>query len=312
MSSPTMAMDFANGRQEVAVDQEGNHLDEHGFPDIPSATDAESNPDQFNAISRAALTPDAPEDFTITGPPDGRVQLVAGFIADGLRFTDGEVRELRGRDEELLARALATGDMTRYLDAIVRAGTSRLGEVEDAKELGKALDSLLIGDRDLIIMQVRRSTYGDVVKLDVVCPLCDAEFKIDYSLANDVPIRGFAAGDDPAQRVFDLELPKGGACTLRLVDGAAQKKVYSPENLARTSAELNTYLLTEVIETLNGRPVKGVGPVLDMHAADRRAVLDWLIDNAPGPRYQDVKQECPECVREFPLVVSVREMFRGD
>ncbi len=306
-----MALDFANQGEEVLLGEEGlPTVDEQGRPPLP---DTETAPDQVNAITARALAPD--EDVVITGPPDGSVQLLAGFIdPDGTRWTQAEVRELRGRDEEAMARAFATGDMTRYIDAIVKAGTVSIGPVSEGKELDQALDKLLVGDRDLLVLQIRRLAYGDTLMLTVKCPFCTVEFDVSYSFADDVPLKqfGIEGVGDPTQRLFDIELPSGGVSEIRLTDGRAQKVVFTPEHMKKTDAEINTLLLAELLTSLNGKPVRGPGPVLDLSAKDRQHLLKWLSDSQPGPQYNEVKQECPDCVREFPLVVSLRDMFRGE
>lgn len=304
-----MVMDFANGGVEATLDDDGlPQTDGEGRPPLP---DADTQPEQLNAITARVLAPD--DDVTISGPPDGSVQLFAGYVdQDGNRWVDAEVRELRGRDEEAMARALATGDLTRYIDAIVRAGTVRVGEIEDPKELQKALDSLLVGDRDMLVLQTRRLAYGDELRLDVKCPFCEATFEVNYLFGSDIPLKQFTATEDRSQRLFDIELPSGGAAEIRLTDGKAQKLIFTTENSKKTDAEINTLLLTELLLSYNGKPVRGVGPVLDMAVKDRAHLLEWLMDNQPGPQYQDVKQECPDCLREFPLVVSLRDMFRPE
>lgn len=303
-----MALDFENGGAEVSVDPALDALPNPAKGELP---DPELNPEQFNAISAAALS-DEPENITIEGPPDGSARLLAGYIdQDGNRWTDVTIRELRGRDEEQLERAYSTNDMTRYIDAIVKAGVVQIGPVEDAKELGKVLDDLLIGDRDMLVLEVRRMAYGDTQRLDVRCPYCDERFEVDYSYGSDVPLRQFNV-DDRSQRLFDVELPSGSVAECRLVDGKAQKLVYTPENMKKTEAELNTLLLTELLVSLDGKAVRGPGPVLDLPIKDRQHLLKWLIERQPGPQYGDVKQECVSCAREFPLVMTLRDMFRGD
>lgn len=303
-----MTLDFDNGGLEVPLDPALDALPVPGRGPMQVTAD---DPDRLNAVSAAVLA-EPEEDILIEGPPDGSARLLAGFVdEEGSRWTEVTIRELRGRDEEHLERAYATNDMGRYIDAIVKAGVVQLGPLEESKELHKALDTLLIGDRDLLVMQVRRLAYGDTQRLTVRCPFCESQFKVDYSYSKDVPLKQFEV-DDKSQRLYDVQLPSGAVCEARLVDGKAQKLVYTPENMKRTEAELNTLLLTELLVSLDGRPVKGVGPVLDMRSKDRLHLLRWLVDNQPGPQYGDVKQECDNCTREFPLVMTLREMFRGD
>lgn len=306
-----MVMDFANGGQEA-------QLDADGFPAPPPGMqlpDAETQPEALNALTARALGESAPEPVVISGPPDGSAQLLAGYVdPSGNRWRDVELRELRGRDEEALAKASATGDMTRYIDAILRAGVVRVGEVDDEAKLKDVLDGLLVGDRELLVMQVRRLAFGDTIRLGVKCPFCEHAFEVDYSFGNDVPLKQFEIDGvgDPTQRLFNVELPSGALAEVRMVDGKAQKIVYSPENVKKTDPELNTLLLTELLVSISGKPVRGPGPVLDMPVKDRAFLLRWLTDNQPGPQYGDVKQECPECIRSFPLVMTLSSMFRGD
>lgn len=311
MTESVMALDFDNGGQEVEADPFAG-LPVPKVPGDGDLPDPEMDPEKFNAITAAALGQDDEEDFAIQGPPDGTAKLIAGYVnAEGYRFTTGEVRELRGRDEEAMERAFATGDLVRYMDTILRAAVVRVGDVQDRAELAKILDTLLIGDRDILLMQIRRSTYGDVMRLNLKCPHCDEEFQVDFSFADDVPIKGFTASNDLSQRLFDVQLPSGADAEIRLTDGRAQKLVYSAENLKKNDAEFNTLMLREVLSRYDGKEVKGVGPVQDMPSKDRRFLLEWLMEEQPGPQYGDVKQECPECTREFPLVVTPRTMFRG-
>lgn len=307
-----LALDFDNGGAEVGLDDSGlPAVDDAGRPPLP---DAETAPEAVNAITARVLASDE-EEVAISGPPDGSVTLFAGYIdPDGNRWQQAEVRELRGRDEESMARAFATGDMTRYIDAIVRAGTVRIGEVEDSKELTKVLDTLLVGDRDMLVLQIRRLAYGDTIHLNVKCPFCEEKFEVNYSFSEDVPLKQFQIEGvgDYTQRQFDIDLPGGSVCEIRLTDGRAQKAVFTPENSKRTDAEINTLLLAELVTSIDGKTVRGVGPILDMAAKDRAHLLRWLTDNQPGPQYGDVKQECPDCMREFPLVMSLRDMFRAE
>lgn len=306
-----MALDFDNGGAEVELDPELAKVPVPGRDDLP---DPEVDPDRFNAVTAAVLGEEQ-EDFAIKGPPDGSVTLIAGHVTDdGQRYTSAEVRELRGRDEEAIERALATGDIARYIDAIVRAGTVRVGEVTDERELAKALDKLWIGDRDLLVLQIRRATYGDTQQLHVKCPYCNDQFDVIYSYSDDVPLKGVEIDglSDRSQRLFDVECPSQSVVEIRAVDGAAQKKVYTGENLKKTDAELNSLLLRELVVSIDNNPVRGMGPILDLSSRDRQHLLKWLQKAQPGPQYEDVTQECPECLKSFPLVMTIREMFRGD
>lgn len=304
-----LVVDFENGGREVMVDTALSALP------VPAETPngpVEHDPQAFNAAMTQAMTSE-PEEVYIDGPPDGSVQLLAGYVDEqGTRWPTAEVRELRGRDEEDIERVRVGGDMSRYLDTILRCGVVRIGNVQDTddKAMLVARDSLLLGDRDLLIMQIRRTTFGDTQTLKVKCPHCEHDFEVEYSYADDVPLRPYGK-EDKGQRVFQLDLPSGATATVRLVDGKAQKVVYGADAAKKLPSELNTLLLREVVSHVNGQLVKNVGPIRDMTARDRAFLLKWMTDEQPGPAYEDVKQECPECTREFPLVMEPMLMFRG-
>ena len=282
------------------------------------ATDANdhviTDPVAINKVAAALATSEPENDPMMEAPPDTSVRLLAGYVAaDGARSTDVEIRDLRGRDEEVIAKAVATGDTGRFIDAVVRCGVVRIGTVEDEKGLRAALDSLLIGDRNLLCMEIRRLAYGDTMELSVVCPLCSHQFGIIYSFRNDVPIKPWAPEGDPETRLFSVTAPSGAVVTIRSIDGTAQKKVFTPDNIRdRSDEERNTLLLAELIRDIDGRAVLGTAQILDQTSRDRRFLLKWIAENQPGPNYAGVMQECPDCQREFALgAVDMYQMFRG-
>ena len=315
----TFALDMSaeGGGREVTVDDEGTPVDDIVATEKAAAdeagvdfVDGATNPDAFNSITQSILR-DEEEDFSIDGPPDGSARLLAGFVdPSGNRFLTCTLRELRGRDEEAMARAMANSDLTRYVDTILRAGVVTVGDVEKASDVEVALDSLCLGDRDALLLQIRRLSFGDTQRLSTACPYCEHKFDVDYSYSTDVPMKQYEL-EPKDQRTHQIDLPSGAVCEVRLIDGKAQKSVYTTENLKKVGEELNTMLLKACLRSIDGQQPT-TARVLDMTSRDRKHLLNWLVENQPGPQYQDVKQECPECAREFPLVVDVRTMFRGE
>lgn len=308
----------------MALDLSANGGGEEIITGLPSPTDMGISTDADNhiitdpeAINRLAKTLDVeqPEDDPVIGPvPDGTVTLLAGYVdAEGTRHTDVEIRELRGRDEETMAKAIATGDTGRFIDSVVRAGVTRIGTVEDPKAIVTALDSLLVGDRALLVMEIRRMAYGDTMELSVTCPMCTHQFDIMYSFRNDVPIKPYEPeGGDLSSRMHTVTMPSGAMVRIRALDGAGQKKVFTPGNLRDLNDEQrNTLVLAELVDSINGKSVLGTAQILDQTSRDRRALLKWVVDQ-PGPDYAGVMQDCPNCDREFVLgEVDMYQMFRG-
>ena len=92
-------------------------------------------------------------------PPNDLVDLPGGIIrADVIRTA--VVRELTGKDEEALARASQSLNPFHFVNTLLECGVVRFGQ-EDESETRQLLKEALIGDRDALILGIRRATYGD-------------------------------------------------------------------------------------------------------------------------------------------------------
>ena len=279
--------------------------------------DAATNPAMANMLGQLAMSGDMPPDPDdepkyMPDIPDGSVTLAAGYVdADGECTRDAEVRELTGVDEEAMGKKDATGNLARFIDVIVRRGTVSIGGRDATKEM---LDSLLIGDRDVLALAIRRATYGDTLRLPLVCPSCEHEFEVDYDLTDggDIPSKPYTHG---AERSVTVELTRGRSATVGLVDGAIQKIVFTNDRKNLSNAETNTLILSRTLLAYHD----GRGPVSmvdrpriarNMGMRDRAALVKAMIEAQPGPQYDDLKQECPNCAETLPLAVDYGMLFR--
>lgn len=269
-----------------------------------TVVDAGTSPDKANALVGAVLADATQVEVPdIEEAPDTVVNLPAGYLTpDGELLTVAEVRELTGEDEEALAKAASSRNLLKVTNVILQRGVVNIGGVPaDAK----LLNNLLVGDREALVAGVRKATYGKVVDLDVVCPACQNKMSVGVDLDADVPIKKL---DDANQRTFRLDL-RNGYCEVSLPTGNTQD--YVSNSQAKTPAEINTVLLGQVVESINGEPVVGLGPVRRLGMKDRKTILDFITEKQPGPQYEDVKQECDACSREIPLPLDLGDLFRG-
>lgn len=259
------------------------------------------DPEEASAIVNEALTAasDPKTEFpTIEDPPETVVELPGGAMTLHGIVKTAEVRELNGEDEEALAR---TNKVYEYKRVLLERGVVRIGNEEVTPTL---LDSLCVGDRDFLIMHIRRATYGDGIDLNVTCPSCGQLHEVEYSLTEDVPVREVSMGP------IAVQTSKGEA-VLRRTTGEDEEAIAKAMTKGSTDAEVNTLVLAQCVESIGGAPFGGVTAARTLGLRDRRELLTAIGESQPGPRYEEVTVDCPNCQHEIPVVLGVMDLFRG-
>jgi len=257
-------------------------------------TDAEL----VNQYAQKAM--EEPEVEIKTKAPSGpEVTLPGGFIDGGEVVKTVEVRELNGVDEEAIAKASTTG---KALNVLLQRGLVKIGSREVKRD---DFDNLLSGDRDAILIGIRRITFGETLDFSINCLSCNETQPVSIDLGEDIPMKTL---DDPiADRTWSVET-KQGYVTVSLPTGITQKKLL--ENSDKTSAEINTLLLAGCVMSVNGQPSMGVSTVLNLGMADRSKIIEQILDKNPGPRLSEVSKVCKACGETIPLPLSLVDLFR--
>lgn len=243
-------------------------------------------------------------------PPDDLVLLPAGLLTGQDLTKSVIVRELTGEDEEALARAVQNNNVFHYVDTILEHGTVKIGDT-DPEDIRKNLRNLLIGDRDAVLLGIRRATYGDEISIpEWVCPACGELADISMTL-EDIPAREM---DDPAESsVFTVKLRRGRSARVRLANGHDQAAVF--ENPKLSQAERDTVLLSRCVLTLtyedgSERNLAGFPSLArGMSMADRKTILRELAERQPGPRFTDIKHTHGACGKEVSIAVDIGTLF---
>lgn len=264
------------------------------------------DPDALNAAASAALAvaeaePEPEVDTSGETLPETSVHLAGGYL-DPNTFNieyDVEVRELNGADEEAISRSK---DIGRALQTILERGTVTVGGEKSTRTV---LDMMLMGDRDQVLLSIRRATYGDGQDLHVTCNACDAEQKIEISLSTDVEIRAL---DAPEDRNFTVT-GRVGEIEVSLPDGKTQRELLNAM-LEKSASEMNSILLGGCIQAINGTPSAGVKTALSLGIRDRELLSEEIAKRNPGPRLSEVKKNCPNCGEEMTLALSMAALFR--
>lgn len=272
-----------------------------------STISAAAQPDLANEVLSRAIAGQPQQDADALPPaapalPNTTVALPAGLLhLDGSIDTVGEVRELDGNDEEALARA--AGSIPKTLEVILTRGVVSLGG--NPVEKGD-LDRLLAGDREALILGVRRVTFGnDLDPVRVKCPHCADEHDVTLTL-DDIPVRELE--DRVGDRQFFLTLPSGKRARVKLPDGEAAKAVAN--SVDTNYGVLNSLLLSKTVQEINDMPIFSAEQVKSLGMRDRDAIITALAERNPGPRLGEVSRSCTACSQDIPLPLSLTDLFR--
>ena len=238
---------------------------------------------------------------TTIAPFNNEVALPGGFITrDGSLVKYAEVRELNGLDEEAIAKS---GSIGRALNVMLQRGLVSIGSEPVSKD---DIEKLLSGDRDAILLGIRRATFGDTVEFTVRCPNCEEILDVTVDVSKDIPMRDL---EDPINgRRFTYESAKAGNIEVSLPMGATQRKLM--ENTDKTTAELNTILLAGCVASIGGVPSSGASSVLKLNMADRERIIQEIVKRTPGPRLGEVSTTCEACGEDIPMPLSLADLFR--
>ena len=138
-------------------------------------------------------------------------ELPGGLIeANGRRLAQAMLRSLTGAEEDWLAANPGVPSATA-VTSLLSASLVRLDDVSVDIDLVR---HLLIGDRDYLMLQLRRITLGDQVRAVVHCPACSEKMDIDFAV-QDVPVERRPQSSatyalDHGGRTLRFRLPVGG------------------------------------------------------------------------------------------------------
>ncbi len=203
------------------------------------------------------------------------VDLPGGLIDEaGRRLATAELRPLTGNEEDWLA-ANAQVPCARAVTKLLGVCLVRLDDAAVGVDLVRRL---LVGDRDYLMLQLRRITLGDKISAVLPCPACSAKMDVDFAV-QDVPVEP----RPQTAATYTLELA-GRTIRFRLPTGADQEAVLHQEPDLAAAA-----LLARCV-------VNDGGAVLT--AADRSAVVEAMDRLAPQIDLE-LDLTCPECGHTF-------------
>jgi hypothetical protein len=264
-----------------------------------TASGANLNNDLINQVLTATEQVEE-QPVTITAPSDNLVDLPAGYITpDGEVARTAEVRELNGLDEELINKA---GSGVKAFNAILSRATVSIGG-NPVNE--KVLNSLLVGDREAILLGIWKATFGNEVELSGYCGGCGEIKTASIDVSRDLEVKVLV---DPIEdRTFKVQ-GRNKEFLVTLPNGLAQKEISEASD--KTVAEQNTLLLKNTILEIDGQPVITKTQIQELGIADRNTITEEISKRIPGPQFQDIVLDCPDCEGKVVVPFSLGALFR--
>jgi hypothetical protein len=238
------------------------------------------------------------------------VELEVGYKDnDGTTHKEVEIREITGYDEEMISKAEVRGNIGKLITTLLSSVAVRIGDLT-AKDLGKTkwekiFRELPMGDRDKLMLELRKFTNGDEIELDIKCPHCKNKLQHIVEIDSDIEYKNLQ-GD--ARRI-PFELPKGvknkdgQLCKtgfIRLPDGEDQEQL---DAIARKNpGQANTTLLARVVTELDGFGKLALSDLRKMSVRDRDYLIKLVGDNTYGPKFE-ISFPCPSCGEDVEIGV---------
>ncbi len=213
-------------------------------------------------------------------------ELPGGLLdADGARETHAELRPLTGAEEDWLAANPEISNASAVTH-LLSTCLVRLGKCIVDSDL---VQRLLVGDRDFLMLRLRRLTLGDQFRAVLHCPACSAKMDVDFD-ANDVPVE--RRPQTSATYVIER---RGRPIRFRLpVGGDQEAATKGLESIEATETLFKRCLLDEGGAALSKE--------------DRAAVIEEMDRVAPQVELE-LSATCPECSHGFVVPFDTTAFF---
>lgn len=209
-----------------------------------------------------------------------RVTLPGGLtLDDGRCLSEAELRPLRGYEEDWLASHPGVPSVLATTQLLGSCLVS-LGGVPGDCDLARRL---LVGDRDFLMLQLRRITLGDQIGAVFVCPSCRAKMDVDLTIA-DVPVECRPGTASTHQIELASADGRPRSVRFRLPTGADQEAILGLDSEAAVEELLRRCLLDDA--------------GADLSEEEHASIANAMGERAPGLNLE-LDLTCPECGEAF-------------
>ena len=184
----------------------------------------------------------------------------------------------------------------------------------------KAADpaSLLVGDRNALMVAIRITGYGEIYPAEVKCgsDSCEHEWKHEFNLLH-LPIKRLELSPvEVGRNLFEFKLPRSNALVrFRFLTGRDEEEISATSEkqkklgLAAGASNVSTSLMYSIV-SVNGIEDRSKLSLFIKHmsAGDSLALRDYIKSNEPGITMKQ-QVRCPDCNLEQEMVVPLGVTF---
>lgn len=235
-------------------------------------------------------------------PPDTTVELLLGLNGERTAI----VREMTGADEEFLAalEIKTSFSYAEYISALLKRTVLSIGDF-DVKKFPDSIDSLIVGDRDLLFIAVIKATYGTVRTFNTRCGSCGEVSEVIINLDEEFEVQGTS---EDAEKKITVTLRDGSVIQLNLPTGGDSKYVTKK---GKTTAEQNTLMIARcaALPTMNLDQKEHWARNLNL--SDRNKLVAALLEVKLGPKVGEVNDPCPHCGEQITITLDWVSLLFG-
>lgn len=251
-----------------------------------------------------------------TIPWQTTVTLPIGYLdeADGQIWRQATLRKMTGKEEALLAEPKLRGNGGKLITALL---TNCVTAIDGVGQISpEIISSLFSADRNFLLLELRRLTFGDEMEAHYRCPKCQGVTtvwedlslldirRVEESTVPEVRVMlqdGYQDPDGNWQYEFIFGLPTGED-----EEVAASRRDNNP---TRQRDALLARCLSGVGD-LEPRRIRAIGIRIleDLSMADRRLIQKSLDRNAPGPNL--IREAiCDRCGQNYQAMLDMSHFF---
>lgn len=209
------------------------------------------------------------------------------------------LRPITGYEEELLEDASRLANTAALCNEILARCLVPLGE--PSERAASRVAQLLVAERDVALVDLRRLTFGERVETDVDCPSCGATSRVSFDLT-----RVSLEVADVAE-ALEVTLSDGKVAHLRLPTARDQSDLL--DAALANPAERRSWLLERSIHRLGDvEGPLGFGKVHALDSRTRREIERALEGEIPDLDLR-VGATCEACAREFAAPFDIASFF---